>query len=398
MRVATSSAYDNAVDTLQKRQRELAELQMKLTSGKRVERASDDPAAAARVERALATVGNLDADQRALSAGQNAMTLAESALGNAGELLQQTREALVAAGNASYSAGERKALVQQLQQLRGQLLAVANSTDGSGTYLFGGLSPDQPPFDAAGNPTAVDGTLRSGSADGMPLTVNGRRAFSQVMSGNGVFETARAATNTGDAWIDAGRVDDPRLYDGQTTWSMTFTVAADGTTTYDITGSDGSVPVSGAAYQTGQPVVLAGAGLRFTVSGQPKDGDRFDVQPSTPDLSVFAVFDNAIAQLSDTSQTAGQRAQTVQTSLRDLDAAAGSLMALRSEVGQVLNRADLATDRNGQMKVFAQGEQSQAQDLDMVEAISEFTNKQTGYDAALKAYAAVQKLSLFQYI
>lgn len=34
----------------------------------------------------------------------------------------------------------------------------------------------------------------------------------------------------------------------------------------------------------------------------------------------------------------------------------------------------------------------------MVEAISEFQNKQTGYDAALKSYAMVQKLSLFQYV
>jgi flagellar hook-associated protein 3 FlgL len=34
----------------------------------------------------------------------------------------------------------------------------------------------------------------------------------------------------------------------------------------------------------------------------------------------------------------------------------------------------------------------------MVEAISKFQSQQTGYDTALKSYAMVQKLSLFQYI
>jgi flagellar hook-associated protein 3 FlgL len=34
----------------------------------------------------------------------------------------------------------------------------------------------------------------------------------------------------------------------------------------------------------------------------------------------------------------------------------------------------------------------------MVEAISNFQNQQSGYDAALKTYASVQRMSLFQYI
>jgi len=33
-----------------------------------------------------------------------------------------------------------------------------------------------------------------------------------------------------------------------------------------------------------------------------------------------------------------------------------------------------------------------------VHAISDFQNQQTGYDAALKSYASVQRLSLFQYV
>lgn len=47
---------------------------------------------------------------------------------------------------------------------------------------------------------------------------------------------------------------------------------------------------------------------------------------------------------------------------------------------------------------FAETERSTAEDLDMVQAISDFQNRQTGYDAALKAYSLVQRMSLFNYI
>jgi flagellar hook-associated protein 3 FlgL len=34
----------------------------------------------------------------------------------------------------------------------------------------------------------------------------------------------------------------------------------------------------------------------------------------------------------------------------------------------------------------------------MVQAISDFQTRQTGYDAALRAYSMVQRMSLFNYI
>ena len=113
MRISTAHNYDTSVETLQKRQADMSESQMQLTSGKRVNRASDDPIAAARAERALATISNSDANQRALDASRNVMTLTESALGDTVDLLQQAREALVAAGNGSYDGQQRDSLAKR---------------------------------------------------------------------------------------------------------------------------------------------------------------------------------------------------------------------------------------------------------------------------------------------
>ncbi|MDQ2780337.1 MAG: flagellar hook-associated protein 3, partial [Pseudomonadota bacterium] len=54
MRIATAFAYESSINSLQQRQQALVSAQNQLTSGKRVQLASDDPAAAAAAERAMA--------------------------------------------------------------------------------------------------------------------------------------------------------------------------------------------------------------------------------------------------------------------------------------------------------------------------------------------------------
>ncbi|MBX9794009.1 MAG: flagellar hook-associated protein 3, partial [Burkholderiaceae bacterium] len=93
-----------------------------------------------------------------------------------------------------------------------------------------------------------------------------------------------------------------------------------------------------------------------------------------------------------------QRAQGTSDALRNVDASLGTLSTARSAAGDVLNRIDGVTDRLSAQKLEAQAQRSNAEDLDMVQALSDFQLKQNGYDAALRSYSAVQRLSLFQYV
>jgi flagellar hook-associated protein 3 FlgL len=137
------------------------------------------------------------------------MIQAESALGETVEWLQQAREALVAAGDASYDDTQRQMLAVQVRDLRVQLLAVANRGDGAGGYLFGGQGSDTPPFvDAVGGVRYVGTTGAALAGPGLPMTLDGAAAWLAAPSGNGVFET-RPVGSPASAWIDAGRVTDP---------------------------------------------------------------------------------------------------------------------------------------------------------------------------------------------
>ena len=307
MRIASAFAYETSVTNLQKRQQKLSEMQEQLTSGKRVQRASDDPAAAASAERAMALKARSTAQLRAVDASRSAMQQSESALGQAGELLQQMRELVVSAGNGSYGDVDRRTIAESLKGLRDDLLSVANRTDGSGRYLFGGAGSSTPPLRDAAGGVVYDGTagqLQAAGGEQTPLSTDGRAAFLQ----------APDSTNPGGT------------------------------------------------------------------------------------ISVFDSLDRTITELLTPGRTSVQLSQTVSQGLSGIDDSANNLSAWRSRAGESLNRLDRLTDRLGQTQLDAERDQSQAVDLDMVQAISEFQNRQSGYDAALKTYSIVQRMSLFDYI
>lgn len=396
MRISTSNAYQTSLDSLMERQLSLSGTQEQMTTGKRVNRASDDPAAAARAERALAAEQRTTASQRAVDASNTAMTLTESALGDATDLLQQVREALVSAGNASYSDAERATKADEIADLRKQLLAVANRTDGSGTYLFGGQGASSAPFaDVPGGVAfqGAGGVVQAASGEPLPLTVNGQATWMNGRTGNGVFATS-AVTSNGSAWIDTGSVTNPSAVTGST-YSLQFSVSG-GNTTYSILKDGVATAQTNVAFKAGQTIQVDG--LSATISGSPASGDVFQMAPSTSSLSVFDTLDKAVADLKTPGRSGAQISQANSTNLGNLDSVLGQMTAGRAQVGATLTRIDAVTSRLSDQKLASQTERSNAEDLDMTQAISDFSNQQTGYDAALKAYSLVQKLSLFNYI
>ena len=396
-RVSTANRYEAAVDSLQRRQRDMAEAQTAMTNGKRINKPSDDPTGAARAERAYISGERIASAQRSLAASRNAMTLAESALGQAGDLLQSARETMMAAGNGSYSPAERLAQADQLGQMRSQLLALANQGNGGGGYLFGGQGATTIPFldtPAGVMPAATGGQSELSGTDAMPITVDGQAIWLAARSGNGVFVTAAAAANTGSGWIDAGTVSDPAALTGND-YAIDF-FDLNGVPSYTVLSNGQPTVLENQPYRSGAALTIDG--MSFHVKGTPAAGDRFTITPSAPDLDVFEALDRAIATLKSPAANPGQVAQAVNSGLRDLDSVMGHLQAARAAAGSTLNRLDTLDARNQDRALWAKSVQSDAEDLDMVQAVSTFQNQQTGYQAALQSYAMVQRLSLFDYI
>lgn len=413
MRVSTAYSFESSVSALQRRQEEMSRAQQQMTTGKRVERPGDDPTAAAQVERALVEESRGRSMLRTLDASRNVMTLTESALGDAGDLAQRAREALVAAGNGGYSGSERLTMANQLKELRNQLFAVANQQDGSGNLLFGRQGNTSAPYVDNGSSVtsaANGGGLAGSTVENLPLSIDGPQVWLQVGSGNGVFETSAGTTatpNTGSGWVSAGSVTDPSAWNALSSHSYSVAFTQDpgtGALSYSVTDDATGSAMADAngntsfAYQSGKAITVV-PGISFAISGTPEaGGDSFHVGESTPDLNVFKALDRAVAALSNPNANNGQVMQAVNAGISDMDQVLGSFQSARAMVGETLNRLDGVESRTGGRILAAQTTRSNVEDVDMVQAISEFTNRQTSYQAALQSYSMVQKLSLFNYI
>lgn len=426
-RVATANTFDRTIQNINRRQSELAQAQEQLSSGKRVNRASDDAVAATLAERAQNRLARVQADQTALEASRSSLTLVEAGLGEANDLLARARELVVQGGNPVLTQNSREDLARQLEGLREQMLAVANRTDTAGMTLFGGLGGAAKPFvDMYGVPTGVqyEGQIGQYAATetGLPQAVDGNAVWMRVESGNGNFTVSLDSANQGFVRADQGVVVNAglavgldtsagyggyRITMGGTRAAPTFEIVREVTTPPSTQPVLGPLP-----YQPGTTIEFDG--IQITLSGDPM-GVGDPQQPSSPSdpvptdvvrltpvdqpTDLFATFQRAIDALRYTG--ANQKAnitQELDRVLVEMDKGADRILDTRGRVGEWLNRADSMSNMFADKALFHQKEKSDNEDLDMVKGISDFQNLQLGLQAALQSYGQVQKLSLFQYI
>lgn len=410
-RLGTANMYDNALRNLGTRQTNLSNLQENLTSGKRVVRASDDPVSAAQAERAINRLARIQTEQRALETQRNAIAQAESALGDAVDLVQNFRELVVNAGSAALTPNDRNTIANQLQGLREQLLEVANRKDTNGVPLLSALGSALAPFlgPLSSSPDySFEGLPGQTASSGVsiPNTLDGEAAFMFDPQRDGVY-TAGVSAIPSSRFLNTTAVTpvDPSLVTGDN-YTITFSAVGPGATpgtttaTYTLTNTTtGAVSPAVVVpdYPTDKPVTIAITsipGLSFDIKGNPATGDTITLQPSP---SMFSTLDNAIRDIR-SAPDSNAAAQAVGQALGNMDIGLERLHNMRGYAGELLNRADRITGDQEKRSIQLEGDRSRAEDLDMIQGISDFQNQQVGYEAALKSYAQVQRLSLFNFI
>ena len=85
-------------------------------------------------------------------------------------------------------------------------------------------------------------------------------------------------------------------------------------------------------------------------------------------------------------------------SLAQIDTSLEKISASRGKAGDLLTRAERITSTQTDNTIQAKTDKSNAEDIDMIAAAADQSNQQTAYQAALKSYASIQKLSLFNFI
>ena len=402
MRMSTSMAFDTGASGIAKQQYELLKTQQQMASGRRVNSASDDPIAAARIVDVESAQG---LNQRYLSnqvSARNDISVTESNLGQATSILQDIRTLLVQAGDGAYGDHDRADVAKEIEVRKNELMALANSKDANGRYVFSGFQESTPAFAQTGAGVVFQGdegrrSVQVANGRTVNTSLSAAAVFDRVPTGNGVFTTGAPAANTGSAMISVGQVANATALDGHS-YSLSFHVAA-GVTTYDVLDNTASTTVSaGNAYVDGASITVAG--MQADVSGVPADGDRFTLAPST-NRNIFDGINAAVLLLRAGAGTAAPRAQLgmgLAESLSHVDRTLDQVSQARTETGVALSDLDQLESAATGLDTGYQQQMSQLRDLDYTKAVSDLMRQQTSLQASQQAFAKVMGHSLFDYL
>ena len=138
---STSSFYARSLGQMAALRGAAEGLQGQIATGERLERGSDDPIASSRL-RALARQERLaEIDEGKANSASLSLESASSAMEDMSDLIIRVRELAVQAASDSTGEAGREAIATEIDELRVQLLDLANLTDTSGRSLFGGVNP-----------------------------------------------------------------------------------------------------------------------------------------------------------------------------------------------------------------------------------------------------------------
>jgi flagellin len=128
----------NAQRNLMKTERGLGTAMQRMSSGLRINNASDDAAGLAISEKLRSEVRSLSQAQRNANDGISLLQTAEGALAEGNDMLIRMRELAVQSANGTLGSSERTALNEEFTALRSEMDRIANVTEFNGTKLLDG--------------------------------------------------------------------------------------------------------------------------------------------------------------------------------------------------------------------------------------------------------------------
>ncbi|MDN4035753.1 flagellar hook-associated protein FlgL [Massilia sp. YIM B02443] len=403
MRVSTLNLYNTSSSQLNNLQSALARTQMQLSTNRRVLTPADDPVASARALEVSQSQGRNEQFATNRNSANSSLSAVEGALQNAGELMQEFQRIVVDAGNGTMLPSDREALAVELEGRLQDLFAVANTSDGNGGYLFSGYKTTTVPYTSAPDGATYQGDqgvrqLQVSDSRKIPLSASGSAVFDAIPTGNGVFQTKAYAKNTGAAIISTGSVTDRNA--PLKPYELTFNVsdATPPVTTYTVTDKTTGLVGPAQPYEAGKAIAIDG--MSFDIKGEPASGDKFSVAPSTKE-SVFTTVTNLIADLrKPTDGSSGKAALTnsLNTALNNLQQGHSNVLTVQASVGAHMKELDYLDSAGDDLAVQYSATMDDLQGLDMVKAISDFSQQQMTLQAAQMSFKTMSGLSLFNYL
>ncbi|KTD84256.1 flagellar biosynthesis protein FlgL [Paenibacillus etheri] len=154
MRVTSNMMNSQLLLNLNRNARTMNDTQLQLSSGRKINKPSDDPVGITYSLRYRAELSSNEQYTKNVDSALSWLDYNDTVLGQAGDVVQKIRELTVKASTGSNPQSALDSINEEVMQLKEQLVDIANSTL-NGKYIFNGEQYNTKPYDFA---KGADGT------------------------------------------------------------------------------------------------------------------------------------------------------------------------------------------------------------------------------------------------
>ncbi|WP_374520156.1 flagellar hook-associated protein FlgL [Undibacterium squillarum] len=401
MRISTNTIFASSTNKMSDLQVGINKTQQQISSGRRVLTPEDDPIGSARalvIQQADSMNEQFATNRKNIT---NTLSIADGVLGNVTDTLNSIKSLIVKAGGGVLTDSDRASIATELQGNLDHLMGLANSTDGTGGYLFSGYSTTTSPFSKTINGANYNGDqgqryLQVDSARQLPLTMSGDQIFGNIRTAATTFNVQPNPSNIGQG-VATASIANASALTGQN-YELNFDVT--GTQVSVVNKTTGATVLPATPYVSGGTISFDGIDMTITSSpAAPAPGDKFSIQPGNQ--NIFETLTDLVNALNTPVNTvAGKKDLTaaLQQANGNLDKSLNNVLTARGQIGVSLKEVE-SLDSEGDAKGLAFKQSlAEIQDVDYVKAISDLTQQQFVLQAAQQSFVKTANLSLFSYI
>lgn len=186
---STLAFHTRSLDQMNGLRVSLERLQSQIATGQRLERGSDDPAAASRLRALLRSERLSEAEAENAAKLEQDLTVGSDEIARIAEMLTRARELAVQAGSDTQGPQARAVIAEELEQLNEELFARANAVTLTGEPLFAGTAGGPAYIRDANGLVSYAGNLEVGSVAAgpgieVPRGVTGPQVFEFDLGGS----------------------------------------------------------------------------------------------------------------------------------------------------------------------------------------------------------------------
>lgn len=189
LRVTPGMMHTQLTRNLNRTLTDMARLQEQMTTGRKINRASDDPVGITYSLRYRTELSGNVQYQKNIDMALSWLDFNDTVLQQAQDVLKRLKELAVQGANGTNPDVALSNIADEVRQLKGQILDIANSKL-NGKYVFNGEKTDEMPYDPSVDPRTVstdDGAIHYMVGVGVQLQIN--------LSGSNVFGEPAEADN-----------------------------------------------------------------------------------------------------------------------------------------------------------------------------------------------------------